>query len=232
MTKTIKVKMLVPNEDGVREEKEVSVKIAQQRPTANKIHKIGSYDHRLKITAPVTGYIHSFLLEKKVDTGSLKKGLEDFTDLKKSVSGYELQNVTSRLNYLYDVFEHLHNLQKEAKQKRIWIVFQSTPICEVSSSWNRAKTGTRLSSSLQFVVGYKSRKSRRIWDVNGLDINSRQEEAIHEAPSVEWTQEREDQIQAFAERLDGINSNLAAFLLSIDDNNISELLSGNTLLLG
>lgn len=231
MSNTIEIFMQVPDESAKMVRQPVKIKLSNAKETTEKVGYSSRYHSTWKVrfSTQLPKHVHGFLLGKKYSESSLGRGKSDFTDLKKTVSGNNLESVTKNLNWYFDVYVHLHSLHTAPRNKRIWIGFNLDPLKEVTSKWNRAMAGSRISTKLSFFVGYQTEGGRTIWDSNGLRLHQSYDKDIYESKSVEWTEEREDQIRAFADRLNDVNQTLSSFLLALNDDNFSGLLNGGLL---
>lgn len=209
--------MSVPNDQGTREIKEITV--SQSKPAEKSSNDYGTleFTHSIRYKYVLPTYIYEFLKGKKYLGPRGFRNMEDFSDLKKSVSNTDLTSLLVRINYLFRVFVHMKTLTLESKSKRIWFVFECRPDLDRTSSYNSAKVGSKVYTNLWYAVGYEGNTSKKIFDTNFKRIDIASHKEYSKAISVEWTQEREDRLKALLKDYQAFGDKAASFFMGLTE---------------
>jgi len=234
--KSFKVLLDYYDEDGNITQKEMTIKVNKPKYVGEK--GIGWEKRLWALTFSLTipDHIHKFLIGKTVHIKTngigYKNDVKTYSEdnFPKTLTGENVKGICETYFDICRDFLWLKNLDKAELTKVIFYDFKNH--CDqFKSTWDGSNFGERSDLKYKYIIGYVSKNDYRYNETKRL-INIHHDRELYSYKYVKWTEEREYFFKNIYESFQTITKRLNDFENSISEDNLDNLISVNTKLIG
>lgn len=236
--KSIKVLLDYYNENGVKSEKLMSIKVNTPK-FKDKSYSIIYENPKvyvLSFSLKIPEHIHAFIIGKSVPVSTYQNqsGLRDFpVDFAKTITAATIEAVTNSYHEIIDSFRWLKKIESAELKKVIFYEFE-TFNREFNSDRDGLKFGLRSGLKFRFATGYISNvggKEQR-YNSNKASISETHNRDFYSGLKfINWTEERQQFFDATQKSFEAMSEKINAFEGNLSEDRIDSFIDSNTKLL-
>lgn len=190
----------------------------------------------LTFSLVIPDHIHNYLIGKTVHVSNgiigNKNEVKTYSkdNFPKTITDDNVKGICNKYFNICQDYLWLKNLEKAELTKVIFYEFKNN--CQdFKSSWDGSNFGEKSQLNYRYIIGYISKNDHRYNETKRL-INNHYDREFYSYKYVKWSEERESFFKNIYESFQNITKRLDDFEKNISEQNLDNLISVNTKLLG